>query len=850
MATPAIGPADATATRDFARPQVAGKFISVGGETLYVRGVTYGTFAPDEHGNEFPALEVVERDFAQMAASGLNAVRVFTATPRPLLDAAQRHGLRVMVGLSAERTVGYLSDKKGAPDLEELVRAQVRSCAGHPALLCYAVGNEIPASTVRWLGRRRLERYLNRLCSAAKEEDPEGLVTYANYPSTEYLQLPFLDLVCFNVYLESQERLEAYLAHLQTLADERPLILGEIGLDSRRRGEATQAGILDWQVRTAFAVGCAGCFVFAWTDEWQTGGGRVEDWDFGITRRDRSPKPALAAVRGAFAEVPLTRDPDPPLVSVIVCTRNGARTLHACLVGLARLEYPSFEVIVVDDGSTDATPQIVEAFGFRLISTEPRGLGNARNTGMNAARGEIVAYLDDDAWPDPHWLSYLVHTFESTGHAAVGGPNIGPPLDGFVAACVANAPGSPTHVLIGDREAEHLPGCNMAFRKRHLEGIGGFDPQFHTAGDDIDVCWRVQERGLTLGFHPGAMVWHLRRGSLRAYWKQQRGYGAAEAQLELKWPERYNVPGHLTWHGHVYGPGRRVRFGRRRIGYGTWGSNPFQSIYEPRDGLLSTLPLIPEWYLLLALLAAVAAAGAVWRPLLLAALPLIAVGSAASLAQAVASAYRSPLASPSRSRRRRLTMHALTALLYLLQPAARLSGRLGRGLSPWRRRGVRSFATPRRRAFWLWSEHWTAPLERLQAFEAALRARGAAFRRGGDFDRWDFEVRGGMLGAARALMAVEEHGAGRQLVRLRIWPRVSRLALMLVVVLVGAALAAGLGEAWPAAVLAGGGAALVALECLQESGGATASISNSFEPKPDPASTGLNVAAQLGEEGP
>jgi hypothetical protein len=67
MATP-IGPADAAATRGFARPQVAGKFISVGGETLYVRGVTYGTFAPDEHGNEFPALEVVERDFAQMAA--------------------------------------------------------------------------------------------------------------------------------------------------------------------------------------------------------------------------------------------------------------------------------------------------------------------------------------------------------------------------------------------------------------------------------------------------------------------------------------------------------------------------------------------------------------------------------------------------------------------------------------------------------------------------------------------------------------------------------------------------------------------------------------------------------------
>jgi glycosyltransferase involved in cell wall biosynthesis len=850
MATPTIGRADAEAARGFARPRVAGKFLSVGEHTLYVRGVTYGTFVPDEHGNEFPALEVVERDFARMAANGVNAVRVFTAPPRPLLDAAQRHGLRVMVGLSAERTVGFLTDRKGAPDLEELVRAQVRPCAGHPALLCYALGNEIPAATVRWLGPRRVERYLKRLCCAAKEEDPDALVTYANYPSTEYLELPFLDLVCFNVYLESQQRYEAYLARLHSLADQRPLILGEVGLDSRRRGEFTQACILDWQVRTAFAVGCAGSFVFAWTDEWHTGGGAVEDWDFGLTRRDRSPKPALAAVGCAFAEVPIVRVPDPPLVSVIVCTRNGARTLPDCLAGLARLEYQNFEVIVVDDGSTDATPEIVAASGFRLVSTEPRGLGSARNAGMNAARGEIVAYLDDDAWPDPHWLSYLMHTFETTGHAAVGGPNIAPPLGGFVASCVANAPGSPTHVLIGDREAEHLPGCNMAFRKRDLRNIGGFDPQFHTAGDDVDVCWRLRERGLTLGFHPGAVVWHLRRSSLRTYWKQQRGYGAAEAVLELKWPERYNVPGHLTWHGRLYSPGRRVRFGRRRIGYGTWGSNLFQSIYEPRERLLSTLPLGPEWYLLLALLAAVSAAGAVSGPLLLASLPLLVVCSTASLAQAAASAYRSSFASPSHSRRRRLAMHALTACLCLVQPAARLCGRLGQGLSPWRRRGVRRLVTPRRRAFSLWSDQWIAPRERMQGLEAALRARGVAFRRGGDFDRWDFEVRGGMLGAARALMAVEEHGAGRQLVRLRIWPRVSPLASTLVVGLGASALAAGLGEAWSAAVLTGAGAALVALVWLQESGGATASISDSFEPQPDATSTRLNIVAQPHEEGP
>src|SRR5437867_12377732 len=133
------------------RPHVQGKFIFVGSEKVYVRGVTYGTFCADEDGNERHAPEVVERDFAQMAANGLNAIRTYTVPPRWLLDAAQRHNLRVMVGLPVERYIGFLADKRrDAPDIEALVRTGVRACAGHPALLCYAVGNEIPAPVARW----------------------------------------------------------------------------------------------------------------------------------------------------------------------------------------------------------------------------------------------------------------------------------------------------------------------------------------------------------------------------------------------------------------------------------------------------------------------------------------------------------------------------------------------------------------------------------------------------------------------------------------------------------------------------------------------------------------------------
>src|SRR5919202_6776077 len=117
------------------RPQVRGKFLFVGDEKLYVRGATYGAFRPDEDGHEYYDLQVIERDFAHMAAAGLNAVRIPHAMPpRSLLDVAQRHGLRVMVGLSAEQNIGYLNDKKDTSDIERSIRAKVCTCAGHPAL--------------------------------------------------------------------------------------------------------------------------------------------------------------------------------------------------------------------------------------------------------------------------------------------------------------------------------------------------------------------------------------------------------------------------------------------------------------------------------------------------------------------------------------------------------------------------------------------------------------------------------------------------------------------------------------------------------------------------------------------
>jgi GT2 family glycosyltransferase len=729
-----------------------------------------------------------------------------------------------MVGLSAEQYVGYLLDGKRAEDFETLVREKVRGVAGHPAILCYAIGNEIPGPTVRWLGARPIERYLEYLCRAIKLEDPDGLVTYVNYPTTEYLRLPFLDLLCFNVYLEAPDRFDAYLARLHNLAGDRPLIMSEIGLDALRNGEDRQAEVLDWQVRLTFAAGCAGAFIFSWTDEWWRGGAEVKDWAFGLTDQTRQEKRALAAVRAAFSEVPFPEHEAWPRISVVVCSYNGSGTIRDCCAGLLQLEYPDFEVIVVDDGSRDGTASIAREYGFRVISTDNCGLSSARNTGLAAATGEIVAYIDDDAWPDPDWLKYLAATFRCEEFVGVGGPNLPPPGDGPIAACVANAPGGPLHVLLSDREAEHIPGCNMAFRKSALEAIGGFDPQFRTAGDDVDICWQLQERGGRIGFHPAAVVWHHRRNSVRAYLRQQVGYGKAEALLERKWPEKYNAAGHVRWAGRIYGKGvtHLLSWRRRRIYHGIWGTAPFQSSEEPPLGLLSSIPSMPEWHLVVAGLAILAATHWFGWGLSLV-VPLLALSAGIALLHAIISASRASFPERASSRLTDLGLRGLTAGLHLLQPLARLRGRLRLGLTPWRRISG-EFAPPWPAAHAYWTEYWLAPEHRVKALSEDLRSHGAVVVHGSDFDRWDLQVSGGALGSARLLMAVEDQGAGTQFVRVRWWPRVPPALFGVLGGLATLAIVAAVGRDWTAAVMFATVTALIGHTTVAQCGRAVAAV--------------------------
>jgi GT2 family glycosyltransferase len=820
------------------RPCASGRFLWVGQEKLHLRGVTYGTFRTRPETSDLPSRETVRSDLAAMAAAGINAVRTYTPPPEWMLDLAGQHGIHVLVGLPWEHHVAFLERRSSGRSIASRVREAARSCAGHPAVLGYAVGNEIPAPIVRWHGRRRIESFIERLYDTVKDVDPDGLVTYVNFPTTEYLQLPFLDFACFNVYLEARRDLRAYLARLHNLVGDQPLVMTELGLDSRRNGAIAQADTLAWQLDTAFESGCAGTFVFAWTDEWHRGGYDIEDWDFGLVDRARRPKPALHAVSRAYHELAHRRPRNWPRVSVVVCSYNGERWLPGCFDALERLDYPEWEVVVVSDGSTDGTDALTLERGFRLIrSGENRGLSTARNLGLETATGEIVAYVDDDARPDADWLRHLALSFERGSHAAMGGPNIPPEEDGLIARCVASSPGGPIHVLVGDDLAEHVPGCNLAVRRDCLQAVDGFDPRYWIAGDDVDLCWRLQREGYTIGFNPAAVVRHHRRGSILAYLKQQFEYGKAEGLLHKKWPERYNRLGHLSWSGSVYGSGtpQPARSRRAKVHYGPWGSRPFQSIYEPPAGPLKWLPALPEWYLLLGVLALLSLLGLQWKPLLLA-IPPLALGLVSVLAAAAAGTRAATVGWRRDPAWQRLTMVVVTFLLHLLQPPARLSGRLRGGLAPWRRHCKQEFAVPRPRRVTVWAEHGVPAEQWLSTVEARLQASCLAVARGSDSDRWDLQVRGGAFGVARLLCAVEEHGGGRQLARFSWWPRYSRAVVVLLLGFGGLTVAALVDRTWIAFAVLGLATIAVSGLAVLDCAAAAASIARALDdPLSEPA---------------
>jgi GT2 family glycosyltransferase len=754
------------------RVVVDGKFFRAGESKFYIKGCTYGPFAPNADGDPFPPPVRAQADFDLLNDLGANTIRVYHLPPYWFLDKAHEAGLKVFLDIPWRKHTCFLDDTEATREARETVARVTRATLSHPAIFAFSLVNEIPADIARWYGHERIENFINDLVRIVKDIDPMRLCTFANYPPTEFLHPSEVDFYCFNVYLHQRRVFHNYLGRLQSLAGDKPLMLGEFGIDSIREGDDRKAGILSWHIETAFRNGLAGTMLFSFTDDWFTGGSQIEDWAFGLVDRERRPKRAFFAVQRQFQTAPYFPLSRTPRVSVVVASYNGGRTLRACLDSLLKLNYPDYEIILVDDGSTDDTEAIAARYPtVRTIRQKNFGLSVARNVGIQAASGEIVAFTDSDCRADEDWLYYLVSDLLGSGAAAIGGHNFPPPEDDWVAGCVAASPGAPAHVMLNDRIAEHIPGCNMAFLKSVLIEIGGFDPIFTKAGDDVDVCWRLQQLGHQITFSHSGFVWHYRRASVGAYLRQQRGYGEAEALLKRKHPEYFNSLGGSIWRGRIYSSSKHgVTLTRPIIYHGVFGSSLFQTIYTPEPTGLATFMTSLEWHvgvtLPLALLADI------FTPLW--PVPLFTLLASITVCAIAAAQAQVP------RKHGRFWTRPLIALLYFMQPIAR---GFARHQGRFRRRGTPDHTLdaleahanqanlPAVRMLAYWSEDQVERVSMLKKLFERLRRDGWLSRCDSGWSEWDVEILGGRWSKLLIQTVSENHGGNKRLIRVRLLDR-------------------------------------------------------------------------------
>ena len=250
----------------------------------------------------------------------------------------------------------------------------------------------------------------------------------------------------------------------------------------------------------------------------------------------------------AHVEVPPPLDHD-PLVSVVVACPNGSWMLDECLAALERQTYRNFEVIVLPDalpegGATSVSSVAVSA----SVVTVPTGKvrpAEKRNIGIRLAKGEIVAFIDDDAYPDARWLESAVKYFGEPTIGALGGPGVTPPNDGFWAKCGGRVyenvfvSGNYRYRYLGGRvrkDIDDYPSCNLFVRKDVLDQIGGYRTDFWPGEDTLlceDIVRKAKKR---IVYDPWTLVYHHRRPLFAAHLRQLGRYGFHRGYFVKRFP--------------------------------------------------------------------------------------------------------------------------------------------------------------------------------------------------------------------------------------------------------------------------------------------------------------------------
>ena len=242
--------------------------------------------------------------------------------------------------------------------------------------------------------------------------------------------------------------------------------------------------------------------------------------------------------KGFLEQEGFSAPPHYPSVSIIIPVRNRPREIEDCLFSLGKLDYPEskIEIIVVDDASTDHTPQVASEFPVRLISLrDNRQAPYCRNLAAKNAIGEILAFIDSDCLADPFWLKELISAFKDAPVAAVGGRVASwfheSPLDRYEEV--------KSSLIMGKRFARsqenekffYVPSCNLLVRKSLFLDLGGFREEL-IVGEDVDLCWRMQDAGYFVEFRPTGTIFHKHRNRIRPFCLRRFDYGTSEPLLQ------------------------------------------------------------------------------------------------------------------------------------------------------------------------------------------------------------------------------------------------------------------------------------------------------------------------------
>ncbi len=362
-----------------------GKFFSRNGQKFFLKAMRLEGVGASL---DFEAKLRLLRRLDDLKQAHTTALILTEAQSNPILDLASTSGIYSIVELAVAPE--EIMDKRLRNALISRIAHTVNILNGRAGLLGFLINCPISQDSLRAYGLERARRALRDIIDVIRSRNASAMVAIRHRPETRALTMLEEDFIYGDIPAVAPVELRDYIVSLHNLAEARPLVI-EFSQSSPGQDEA---------VAVAFGTGVAGVVAPPVPTP------ASPDWMGAVTLKASELMPFVTLNGTCPPALPKT-----PMVSVVICAYNAERTMRPCLESLRKLDYPQYEVIIVDDGSRDHTADISMDFPeFRLIRQPNKGLSVARNVGLHAARGEIIAYTDSDCVVDPHWLTLMVRT--------------------------------------------------------------------------------------------------------------------------------------------------------------------------------------------------------------------------------------------------------------------------------------------------------------------------------------------------------------------------------------------------------------------------------------------------------